>query len=359
MSEHRHVRSLGFEAPGQPFFAGYDEGPPAPWELRIETLFSGFSAGTELTFMKGTNPYLQSRWDEGRRLFVPGEAGMHYPVPFVGYMECGRVIEGAARGVDTGSVVAGAWGHKTGHVIDPGRDRFFVLPETIDPVLGIYVGQMGPIAANGILYADAELAGRDTTRLGASLAGRPVLVFGAGVVGFFVALFAQAAGASEVVVADPSPFRRLRAETLGFAAMTEAEAIDHAKARWKGADLVFQTRASGESLANAMKALRPHGTVIDLAFYQGGADAVRLGEEFHHSWLSIRCAQIGRVPRGLEHLWDHERLGRETIGLLAKRGDEIRQQLITHVVPFDEAPEFLRALVADRPEFIQIVFDNR
>ena len=120
--------------------------------------------------------------------------------------------------------------------------------------------------------------------------------------------------------------------------------------------MVFQTRASSDSLHNAMKALGAHGTVIDLAFYQGGADAVRLGEEFHHNWLSIRCAQIGRVPRGMETLWDHERLGRETIKLLGDRGAEIRQQLITHVVPFEDAPDFLRSLVADRPEFIQIVF---
>lgn len=354
---HRQVRSLGFEAPGNPYFADYEEGPPAPWELRIETLYSGFSAGTELTFMKGTNPYLHSRWDDGKRSFVPGEAGMHYPVPFVGYMEVGRVIQGEARDVSNGSVVAGAWGHKSGHVIDPGRDRFFPLPAAIDPMLGIYVGQMGPIAANGILYADHELIGRDCATLGASLSGRPVLVFGGGVVGFFTALFAQAAGASEIVIADPSPFRRLRAESLGFSAMTEDEAVDHAKARWHGADLVFQTRASAESLHNAMKALRPHGSVIDLAFYQGGTEAVRLGEEFHHNWLSIRCAQIGRVPRGMEHLWDHERLGRQTIALLEQRGADIRQQLITHVVPIDEAPDFLRALVAERPEFIQIVFD--
>ena len=39
-------------------------------------------------------------------------------------------------------------------------------------------------------------------------------------------------------------------------------------------------------------------TVVDLAFYTGGADDVALGEEFHHNGLSLRCAQIGRVPRG-------------------------------------------------------------
>jgi hypothetical protein len=31
--------------------------------------------------------------------------------------------------------------------------------------------------------------------------------------------------------------------------------------------------------------------------------------------------------------------------------------MITHVVPYDDAPDFLRRLIADRPDFLQIVFD--
>ena len=42
--------------------------------------------------------------------------------------------------------------------------------------------------------------------------------------------------------------------------------------------------------------------------------------------------------------------------LLADEGDLIRDHMITHVVPYDEAPGFLRHLVNDRPEFLQIVF---
>ena len=38
-------------------------------------------------------------------------------------------------------------------------------------------------------------------------------------------------------------------------------------------------------------------------------------------------------------------------------GKAIRAHMITHVVRFDEAPDFLRYLVAERPEFLQIVFD--
>lgn len=362
MSDHRHIRSLGFERPGETFFTGYDEGPPGHNQVRLDTLYTGFSAGTELTFFKNTNPYLHSRWDGGRGVFVPNEPGQHFPVPFLGYMESARVIHSNAPGFAEGDVIGTTFGHKTGHTADPFHDHLVKLPTAMDPILGIYAGQMGPIAANGILHADAELLGPTSPSLGASLAGRPVLVIGAGVVGLFTAMFAQKAGASEVVIADPSAFRRTRATSLGMVAMTEDQAWDYAKARFqhggqdRGADVVFQTRASVASLHAALRALRPQGTVIDLAFYQGGSEALRLGEEFHHNGLNIRCAQIGRVPRGMGLLWDRARLSHETVALLTERAAEIKAQIITHVVPIDEANSFLRHLVTDRPEFLQIVF---
>ena len=147
--------------------------------------------------------------------------------------------------------------------------------------------------------------------------------------------------------------------------MDENQAWNYAKANWhhgggdRGADVVFQTRADARSLHAALQALRPQGTVIDLAFYQGGADAVRLGEEFHHNGLAIRCAQINRVPRGLGFAWNRRRLAAETIGLLQERGRDIAAEMITQVVPFDDAPRFLKHLVDERPDFLQIVFKVR
>lgn len=362
---HRHVRSLGIERPGEAYHFQYEEGPPGEGQVRLDTLYSGFSAGTELTFFKNTNPYLHSRWDGGRGVFVPGEAGQHFPVPFLGYMEVARVTESRAPGYKAGEIVASTYAHKSGHTADPFHDLLVKMPEGVDPMLGIYVAQMGPIAANGILHADAELAGSRVERLGQGIAGRPVLVIGGGVVGLLTALFAARAGAGEVVVADPSPFRRARIEALGFTAMDEDQAWNHAKANWhhgggdRGADFVFQTRADARSLHAALRALRPQGTVIDLAFYQGGAEPLRLGEEFHHNGLAIRCAQINRVPRGLGFEWNRRRLAAETIGLLQARGRDIAEHMITHVVDFEDAPRFLRHLVDERPDFLQVVFKVR
>lgn len=361
MSEQRIIRSLGVEAPGKPYFFSYDEGPPSEGRVRLDALYSGFSAGTELTFLKDTNPYLRSRWDGERGIFVDGEPSARFPVPFLGYMEVGRISDSRATGFNTGDVVAASYGHKSGHTADPFHELLLTVPETLDPILGIFVAQMGPIAANGILHADAEILGGDVRCLGESLASRPVVVLGGGTVGLLTALFALAAGA-EVVLAEPSAWRREKAKALGLVAMTEDQACDHAKARWhhggqdRGADFVFQTRARSESLHNALRALRPQGTVIDLAFYQESAGHTRLGEEFHHNGLSLRCAQIGRVPRGLAHRWDRRRLSAETLALLGRYGGTIRREMITQIVPIDEAPVFLSHLIHQRPEFLQIVF---
>jgi threonine dehydrogenase-like Zn-dependent dehydrogenase len=363
VAERRTVRSLGVEAPGRVRLWSYEEGPLEEGRFRVETLYSGFSAGTELTLVKGTNPYLGARWDPEFCVFVPDEPSARYPVPFLGYMEVGRVAESRTPAVGEGAVVAMAYGHKTGHVADARRELFFLLPPDLDPMLGVYVAQMGPICANGVLHAAAELVGADVRDLGDGVRGRNVLVTGGGVVGLLTALFARRAGAAEVVVADPSPFRRERARALGLEAEDEAEVWRVCKERWshggsdRGADVAFQCRARPASLHGALRALRPQGAVIDLAFYQGGAGELRLGEEFHHNGLTVRCAQIGRVPRGTGPAWGRRRLAAETVGLLREQGPALREHLITDVVRFEDAPGFVGELVTRRRDFLQIVFE--
>ncbi len=367
MPEGRIVRSLGVQSPGRLSYAeAYTEGPLGDGMFALETLYSGFSAGTELTFVKGLNPYLHARWEPEFGVFVEGSAGMSYPVPFLGYMESARVVESRTGAAAVGDVIGIAYGHKSGHEVYPPNESFAKLPAGLGPMLGVYVGQMGPICVNGVLHADAELADGRVNRLGGGVAGRRLLVIGAGVVGLLCALLARRAGAAEVVVADDSAFRRGKAQALGFEAVSEAESWELCKTRWshggsgvvdRGADAVLQCRASSASLHTALKALRPQGSVIDLAFYTSGASDLRLGEEFHHNGLSIRCAQIGRVPRGLGFAWDRRRLMDETVALLRAEGEAIRRELVTDVVPIAEAPAFVERLASERRDFLQIVFD--
>ncbi len=241
-----------------------------------------------------------------------------------------------------------------------------VLPSTLDPLLGIYVAQMGPICANGLLHAAVDAAGPGPwSKLEDGVRGRRVLVTGGGVVGLLTGLFARAHGAAEVVVADPDPQRLAAAAGLGLTPLADddPEAVWRWCAeRWQhgpadvGADLVFQCRGQAAVLATALRAVRPQGTVIDLAFYQGGAPELRLGEEFHHKGLSIRCAQIGRVPKGLAGTWDRARLSAETLALLLEHGPAVREHVITDVVPFEQGPQLMMDLAERRRSTVQAVF---
>ena len=331
--------------------------------LLLRTVATGLSAGTELTFLKGDNPGLHARLDAEMGLFVPRtQDDTSYPVRRLGYMEVARVEQSRTDAFAVGDVVATAYGHATAHVSDPVREHVVPLPPDLDVLLGVYVAHLGPICANGLLHAAAETTGGAVTSLGQGVSGRRVAVTGAGLIGLLTALLAKEHGADEVVVLDPDPRRRNIAEKLGMWAPTVDDPAVLLKTRWRhgpadhGADLVFQCRGRPAALATALRVLRPQGTVVDLAFYTGGAEDVRLGDEFHHNGLTVRCAQIGRVPRGLSSSWDRQRLSAETVRLLRHRGADIRSHLMTDVLPLADAPILLHDLAARRRHVLSAVF---
>ncbi len=354
------VRTLVIPRAGEMEIRETEEPELADGRFRAQTLFTGLSAGTELTWYRGTSPYLAAGWNAELGLFDPGRPAQSFPLTRLGYMEVARVTATRTAAVTDGALVAMTYGHTTVHHGDPVTEHVVALPPDLDPVLGIYVAHLGPICLNGLLHAAADVGGAE---LADGVRGRLVVVTGGGQIGLRVGLAARLHGAAEVVVVDPTPERRAAAEALGLQAVDDTpEIARELKLRWRhgpadhGADVVFQCRGQDRALATALRALRPQGTVVDLAFYTGGAGAVALGEEFHHNGLSVRCAQIGRVPPGLAYRWDRRRLSTETLALLAVHGRTVREALLTDVVPFDDAPTLFAELSARQRHVLSAAF---
>jgi NADPH:quinone reductase-like Zn-dependent oxidoreductase len=355
------VRTLVVPRPGLLEIAEAPEPALPDGRFRARTMFTGLSAGTELTWYRGTSPHVTASWDAELGLFDHDRPAPKYPVTRLGYMEVARVTDSRTPAVSEGAVVAMAYGHSTVVHGDPRTQHVVPLPVRFDPLLGIYVAHLGPICANGLLHAAADVGGAD---LGAGVSGRVVLVTGGGAIGLLVALLARVHGAADVVLVDATPGRRAAARGLGVQAVDDTpDVARQLKVRWRhgpgdhGADVAFQCRGQASALATALRCLRPQGTVIDLAFYTGGAADLALGEEFHHNGLSVRCAQIGRVPRPLAASWDRRRLSAETLAVLTDHGDEVRQHLLTDVVPFDDAPTLFADLSARRRHVISAAFE--
>src|SRR3954469_20427349 len=185
----RRVRSLGVTAPGRPAILDGTEPEPADGQAWVSTLWSGVSAGTEVALVRGGDPHHQVGWDPELRVFGAGSRS-GYPIAGIGYMEVGRVTESRAPALPEGLLVAMAYGHRTGHCVDPGRQVVVPVPDDLDPVLGVYLAQMGPICVNGLLHAAADWCG-PTAGAGEGVVDRHVLVTGAGVVGLLTGLLAD------------------------------------------------------------------------------------------------------------------------------------------------------------------------
>jgi 2-desacetyl-2-hydroxyethyl bacteriochlorophyllide A dehydrogenase len=338
------AQSIGFEQyPDRPLEAG---------EVRLRTLYSGISAGTEITTYRGSNPYLHKQWDAERRLFVPGDGpSLRYPVSGWGYEEVGEVVERGpeVEGVNLGDLVFGVWGHRTHHIVDADYARGRILPESLDPILGVF-SQIGAIALNGVHDARIRI-------------GETVAVFGLGVPGQIVSQLARKSGA-RVIGVDLMEKRLAVAQESGAVDVAldarEGEVAEEIKALTKnrGADVALEVSGSSSALNEAIRSVAYSSKVVTLGFFQGEAKGLRLGEEFHHNRVNVVCSQISGVDPELTYRWNRERLAQRFMELQAERVISLHP-IISHVIPLASAAEAFRLLDKEPERTLQVVLDMR
>lgn len=316
-------------------------------EVRLRTLFSGISAGTELTAYRGTNPYLHKRWDGQRRLFSANDqAQPAFPLVGWGYEEVGAIVEVGAQVADltVGQRVYGVWGHRSEHRMAAADARARILPPHVEPILGIF-SNIGAIALNGILDAQINL-------------GETVAVFGMGVVGQLVAQLARRSGA-QVIAVDLLASRLELARRLGAAAAVSAErAAEQIKelTAGRGADVCIECSGATAALNEAIRACAYGARVVAMGFFQGEARQLFLGEEFHHNRIAVVCSQISGVNPSLQHRWNRLRLTQTFMQLVADGRLDLRP-LISHVTPFRSAAALFELLDTRPDEVMQAVLD--
>ena len=337
---------VSFVAPYDVALVAYDAQPLVPGSVRVRTWYSGVSAGTELTAYRGSNPYLTRTWDAGRRLFVPGAPTFAYPVEGWGYSEVGEVVEVAEDVVRpaVGDVVHGIWGHRSEAVLPAAAvaDRLWMGQ---DPLSGTFA-RVGSIALNALLAADVRLGDR-------------VAVFGQGVIGLLATRLAVLAGA-EVVAVDSIEPRLDAAHAMGAAHVVRADAPDGAGAvvrAWSGGggvDSAIELSGNDRALHEAVRSVVVDGTVAASGFYQGGAEHLRLGEEFHHNRVRIVASQISGTPVGLGPRWDQPRLVRTFLDQVRRGGVDARS-LVTDVVDAADVAAVFERLDRGDPGILQAV----
>ncbi len=335
-----------FEGPREVGIREYEDPPLGPNEVRLRTLYSGISAGTEMTAYRASNPYASKRWKPEHRLFLEDEVSVDYPVEGFGYVEVGgeevggyqevgEVAEVGSRvtRVVPGDVVYGVWGHRSTKVADEDWAAARVLPPGVDPVIGIF-SRIGATALNAVLDADVHV-------------GEFVAVFGQGVPGLIAGQLARLNGGT-VIAVDGIDKRLELAREFGAAHVVDFRERSPAEevkglTMGRGADVSIEISGSYRALHEAIRATAFNSKVVSAGFFQGEGTGLFLGEEFHHNRIRVVCSQIFGVSPALDHRWDLRRLERTAMSLAAE-GRVSLTPLVTHRFPVERVDKAFELL---------------
>jgi len=286
---------------------------PGPEEVRIRTLWSGLSRGTERLVFDG-----RISMSENERMRVPLQDG-NFPFPVkYGYCAVGLVEEGPAE-------LRGC----TVFALHPHQDRFVAPVSMLAPVPD------GIPARRAILAANMETALNAVWDSGAGPGDR-ILVVGAGVVGMLVGFLAAALPGAEVTLVDIDLSRQAIAQQLGCAFRKPLDAPGDV-------DVVFHASATPAGLACALACAGLEAKVVELSWYGDRQVAAPLGLHFHSRRLSLVSSQVGQIAPSRRSRWTHARRLQKALSLLA---DERLDSLITHEIAFESLPAELPQLFA-------------
>ncbi|MGI8888483.1 MAG: hypothetical protein ACR2GB_05875 [Nocardioidaceae bacterium] len=115
---------------------------------------------------------------------------------------------------------------------------------------------------------------------------------------------------------------------------------------------------SYQALHGAVRTAGYNARVVAAGFFQGAASPLRFGEEFHHNRISIVGTQISGVAPHLQHRWDELRMS-GTVLSLELEGKVALTDLVTHVVPAEEASSAFEMLDTAPQDALQVVLDYR
>ena len=303
-------------------------------EVRLKTIMSGISHGTEMNLYRGTAPFFKKNFDSEYRIFIENETALNkiYPTQ-IGYESVCEVMEVGkkVKSLKKGDICHVYLPHAETHIIKERliKEIVTILPSEIKPEEGTMIA-LASVALIGIHDAGIKI-------------GNEVAIFGLGTIGLILVQLAKLEGATKIIGIDPIEKRRVLAQKLGATAVINPLKTDVALeikkniSNRKGVDVALESSGTYEGLHEAIRCVCMAGKVVTLGYYQGGGNTLYLGEEWHHNRITMLSSMgVWGCPHRNYPLWNLKRI-RETILHLLKEKKLNLKALITHKIPFKEA----------------------
>lgn len=317
------AQALWYVAPGELELRRETLPVPAQGEMRVRTLFSGVSRGTESLVFRGEVP--QSEWQRMRAPFQAGD----FPFP----VKYGYACVGLAEAQES------AGSARPVFVLHPHQDLFNAPVDSLVPV------------PDGIPFARAVLAANLETALNGLWDGSPspgdqITVVGGGVVGLLAGWLAASIPATSVTLIDVNPQKETIARTLGMRFATPGKADGNQ-------DLVIHASGRAEGLDTALELAGMEATVLEMSWYGKAPVSAHLGGAFHSRRLTLKSSQVGRIPADRQARWSFRRRMETALSLLR---DDRLDTLLEPAIPFHKLAEELPAVLSgERDALAQVV----
>jgi 2-desacetyl-2-hydroxyethyl bacteriochlorophyllide A dehydrogenase len=286
---------------------------PGADDVRVRTLWSGISRGTESLIFRGQVP--EREYDTMAAPFQDGR--LPGPVKY-GYLNVGTVESGPTD--LAGRTVFCLYPHQTKYVVP--ATAVVTVPPDVPAERAVLAGTV-ETAVNALWDAGP-------------LVGDRVAVVGAGMVGSCVARLLSQIPGVHVTLVDTNPGRAAVAAAFGvdFAAPGDAP---------EGNDLVVHASATSAGLTRSLELLGPEGTVVDASWYGDAPVTLPLGGAFHSSRLTIRSTQVGEVASARRSRRTRRDRLSLAVGLLV---DPAYDVLLTGSSRFDDLPQTMAAIAS-------------
>lgn len=316
-----------------------EEREPACGEVKVKTLFTAISSGTERANLIG-DPYTNG----GVR-----EARVHFP-RHVGYSGSG-IVESVGEGVSsvkTGDRVVIYWGK---------HQLYNVLPEA--NVVKIDDPGIDMKEAAFIFISTFSLA---AVRKVAIELGESCLVVGAGPLGMFAVQYAHLCGAVPVIVSDPNPNRRELALRLGADVALDPNQKNYAEeicrlTNGKGVNTVIEVTGNPAAMESALRVMAKMGRIALLGCTRKPV-TIDFYHDVHFPGIQIMGAHTGARPQmeSYPHHWTHYDDCVAALKYLSLQRLNIWDMICETHSPAEAYEVFLR--LANDPDFpMGVVFD--
>lgn len=306
-------------------------------EVLVETRLSAISPGTELLIYHDEAPKDLAADETLDAL----DGDLSYPLRY-GYASIGEVVE-------KGSDVEEEWLGRTVMAFNPHETRFRAHPSDLILVPdGVEPEEMA-------MYPTVETA-TNLVLDGAPKIGERVAVFGAGVVGLSTIGLLARFPLSELLAVDPLSSRRDRAKRMG--ADTAVAPGELSTSRWadlmgpSGADLVYEISGNPSALDQARALAGYDSRIVVGSWYGTKPSTLTLGGDFHRDRISFEASQVSTLSPSLRGRWTYDRRTAVTVDNLASLSVD---SLVTHHIPFENAPRAYRLLDEHPEEALQIL----